>query len=130
MSNNVYRPEISGPASLQEILYTMREEGDFDTVVLASADGILVATIPTHYDSDVTAALVAMLRKVSGDAQQQLGLGELDEVTIRCRDRTRLVCRYLAVGEQGVILVAIAPPGRSYRRATNRAIRQIRRLLA
>jgi hypothetical protein len=51
-------------------------------------------------------------------------------VTIRSSDCVRLACRYLNVGEQGLILVALVPAGHCYRRATNRAIRQIRQLLA
>jgi hypothetical protein len=73
---------------------------------------------------------VALLRKVSREAQEQLGMAALDEVTIRSSDRVRLVCRYLAVGGQGLILAALVSPGRYYRRATNRAIRQIEQLLA
>jgi hypothetical protein len=57
-------------------------------------------------------------------------MAALDEVTIRCSDRVRLVCRYLTVGEQGLILVALVPPDRYYRRATNRAISQVKRLLS
>jgi hypothetical protein len=73
---------------------------------------------------------VALLRKVSSETREQLGMSALDEVTVRSQDRVRLVCRYLAVGEQGLILVALVPPDCYYRRATNRAIAQIRRLLS
>jgi predicted regulator of Ras-like GTPase activity (Roadblock/LC7/MglB family) len=108
----------------------MNAGGQFEAVIVASKDGLLIATEPTDYDSEVTAATVALLRKVSSEAQEQLGMAPLDEVTIRSRDRVRLVCRYLTVGEQGLILVALVPPGRYYRRTTNRAIKQIRQLLS
>lgn len=130
MNGISHRSEISQPASLQEILYEMNESGDFQAVILASKDGLPVATEPADYDSEVAAAAVALLQKVSSEAQQQVGLAALDEVTIRSSDRVRLACRYLNVGEQGLILVALVPPGHYYRRATNRAIRQIMQLLA
>ncbi len=119
----------SQPNSLKDILHAMHEVGQFEAVFLASQDGLLIATEPTDYDPEITAATVALLRKVSGSTRMQLGMAELDEVTIRSRDHVRLVCRYLAVGEQGLILVVIVPPGRYYRRATNQAIKQIERLL-
>lgn len=130
MNHSEHQSEASRPTSLDQILHLMNEAGEFEAVVLASTDGLLIATVPTDYDSEVTAALVALLRKVSSDAQQQLGMAEVDEVTIRSRDRVRLVCRYFVVGEQGLIVVVIVPPGRYYRRVTNRVIKQIRQFLA
>jgi predicted regulator of Ras-like GTPase activity (Roadblock/LC7/MglB family) len=130
VNHSEQRSEAPGPTSLDEILHLVNEAREFEAVVLASTDGLLIATVPTDYDSEVTAALVALLRKVSSDAQQQLGMAEVDEVTIRSRDRVRLVCRYFVVGEQGLILVAIVPPEHYYRRVTNRAIKRIRQLLA
>ena len=108
----------------------MNEGGQFEVVILASKDGLLIATEPSGYDSEVTAATVALLRKVSSEAQGQLGMAPLDEVALRGRDRVRLVCRYLTVGEQELILAALVPPGGYYRRATNRAIGQMRQLLS
>jgi predicted regulator of Ras-like GTPase activity (Roadblock/LC7/MglB family) len=127
MSDNAPQPE---PASLAGILRAMNEAGQFQAVVLASADGLPIATTPAGYDSDLVAALVAMLRKVSGEAQSQLGLAEIDEVTVRSRDQVCLVCRRLDVGTEELILVVIVPPGRRYRRATNQAIAEIERLLS
>jgi predicted regulator of Ras-like GTPase activity (Roadblock/LC7/MglB family) len=122
--------EHAEPASLKEILREMNADGRFEVVILASQDGLLVATEPADYDSEMTAATVALLRKISSETREQVGMAALDEVTVRSSDRVRLVCRYLAVGEQGLILVALVPPDRYYRRATNRAIRQIEGLLA
>jgi predicted regulator of Ras-like GTPase activity (Roadblock/LC7/MglB family) len=127
MSDNAPQPE---PTSLVGILHAMHEAGHFRAVVLASADGLPIATTPAGYDSDLAAALVAMLRKVSGEAQSQLGLAELDEVTVRSRDQVSLVCRRLDVGTEELILVVIVPPHGRYRRATNQAIAEIKRSLS
>jgi hypothetical protein len=55
-----------------------------------------------------------------------MGLDELDEVSIAQADKMRLICRHFSVGEERVILAAIAPPHQTYRRLTNRAIKRIR----
>lgn len=130
MSNNEHQSGVVEPTSLQEILYEMNEAGRFQVSVLTSTEGLPIATVPASYESDLTAAMVALIQRVSNDAQSQLGMAEVDEVTIRDRDRFRLVCRYLVVGRERLILAAIVPAGYPYRRATNRAVRQIRRLLS
>lgn len=126
MSNDSSQPE---PLPLGEVLRRMQESEQFQAVVLASADGLPIATAPAGYDSDLAAALVAALRKVSGEAQSQLGLAEIDEVVVRSRDRVSLVCRRLDLGTEELLLVVIIPPGRRYRRATNQVIAEIKRAL-
>jgi predicted regulator of Ras-like GTPase activity (Roadblock/LC7/MglB family) len=112
-------------------LQAMNEAGQFEAAVLTSVEGLPIITIPTNYDSHVAAALVAMLRKISDRAENQLGMAEVDEITIYGRDRIRLVCRYIPStdGENSLMLAVMVPPGQSYRRVTNRAVRQIRHLL-
>ena len=130
MSDDERRPGAVEPTSIRDILHAMNEAGRFQATVLAAMDGLLIATVPSDYDTDAAAAMVALLQKVSNDAQSLLGMAEVDEVTIRDRKRIRLVCRYVVTGEDELVLAVIVPPGRCYRRVTNRAIRQIRRLLA
>lgn len=130
MSDDVYLSESPEPTSLDDILYAMREAGGVRAAVLASMDGLLIASASNEYDSDTMAAIVALLQKVGVEMQQQLGLPEIDEVTVRTLDHTRLACRRIHIGEETLILVAIAPPGQPYRRATNHAIFQIRQLLS
>jgi len=120
--DNHAQPSSTGqPATLKEIMRSLYKTG---------LDGLPIATEPPDLDPQVAAATVAMLRKVSSNTQEQLGMAELDEATIRSRDGARLACRCLAAGGQDMILIAIVPPGRYYRRATSRAIRQIKQLLS
>jgi predicted regulator of Ras-like GTPase activity (Roadblock/LC7/MglB family) len=108
----------------------MYEMGQFEAAILASHDGLPIATEPSGLDPQVASATVALLRKVGSDTQHQLGMAKMDEATIRSRDGTRLVCRCLVAGGQEMILIAVVSPGRFYRRATSRAIRQIKHLLS
>jgi predicted regulator of Ras-like GTPase activity (Roadblock/LC7/MglB family) len=122
-------PSAGKPATLRDIMRAMYETGSFQAAILASYDGLPIATEPPDFDPQVAAATVAMLRKVGSDTQQQLGMAELDEATIRSRDGVRLASRCLTAGGQKMILIAIVLPGRYYRRVTSRTIRRIKQLL-
>jgi len=130
MGDKNQRSDVIQSPSLRQVLQEMRERGEFQVSVLTSTEGLPIVTVPPDYDSDLASAMVALLQRVSNDAQGQLGMSEVDEVTIRDKDHTRLVCRRFVVGRDELILVAIVPPDRSYRRVTNRAIRQIKELLS
>ena len=110
---------------LDEVLHRMNSLGRFRAAVLASTEGLPIATACSHGDPDVTAAMVALLRTVSKEAREQLGMGELDEVTIQVRDRTRLVCRCFAADGEELILAVIVEPDGYYRSATAWAMREI-----
>jgi predicted regulator of Ras-like GTPase activity (Roadblock/LC7/MglB family) len=111
--------------TLEEILREMSARGNFEAAVLTSLDGLPIATVPADYESEVAAAMVAMLQQVSHDARTQLAMGRIDEVTIRDEDFTRLVCRYIEAEGQRLILAVVVPGGQPYRRVTNRALRDI-----
>ena len=130
MDDNKHKLETTEPTSLEEILAAMNETGQFIVSLLTSTEGLPIAVAPADYDSDVAAAMVALLQRVSNDAQSQLGMAEVDEVRIRDHDAVCLVCRYFTVGDQRLILATTVPPGRYYRRVTNRAVTQIRQLLS
>ncbi|HHS97528.1 MAG TPA: hypothetical protein ENK08_06455 [Chloroflexi bacterium] len=115
--------------SLQRILEEVRARGGFQVSVLTSTDGLTITTVPSDYNSDLASAMVALLQKVSNDVQGQLGMAEVDEVAIRTRDNTRLVCRRIPVEGAELILAAIVPPGRTYRRVMNWAVQRIRRAM-
>ena len=130
MSDYPSQPEAFQPTSLDTILHELNETGRFKAAMLTSTEGLPIAALPANHDSDFTAAVVAMIQRASDDVQSQLGMANVDEVTIQSQDRIRLVCRSIAVGREKLILAVMVPAGRSYRRLTNRAARQIRQLLS
>lgn len=130
MSDNLRSDGTIQPTSLEGILHQMNQAGEFQVSMLTSTAGLPIATVPATYDSDFTAAMVALIQRASIDAKSQLGMADVDEVTIQDRDRIRLVCRYIALGRERLILVVVVPPGQAYRSVTNRAVSQLRQLLS
>ena len=115
--------------SLDKILVEMNEEGGFIRSVLATEDGFSIASAPFNMDHELASAMIALLRNVSVETQDNLGLEPVDEVTIRTTDHSYLVCRNISTGGEWLSLCALVPPGKAYRRATNRAVTRIRKVL-
>lgn len=114
--------------SFDEILKQMNTAGHFSASVLASQDGLAIASapMPSPYDADTMAAMVSMVKDFILQTQTRLGLAEVDEVSMVVGDRSRLVCRYFtADGEQPFVLAVVTPPNATYRRVTTRAVREI-----
>ena len=130
LSDNLRQPGTALPTSVEQILHDMNEAGAFQVSLLTSTEGLPIATVPATYDSDLTAAMVALIQRASNDAQSQLGMAEVDEVTICAHDSMRLVCRYVVIRGERLILAAMVPPDHSYRRVTNQAVKRIKRLLS
>jgi len=130
MSYNDPPCETNGRITLANVLTEMNDAGDFKISVLTSKEGLPIATAPPDHDSDLAAAMMALLQKVSNDAQSQIGMAPVDEVTIRDQNDFRLVCRHITVGQEELILSAIVPPDHPYRRVTNRALKHIHQLLS
>jgi predicted regulator of Ras-like GTPase activity (Roadblock/LC7/MglB family) len=113
--------------SFEQALEKINRDGNLEASVLASSDGLPIATVPSGYDTDVTAAMVALLRSVAQQTQDHVGMAPLDEVTVRSSDHIRLVCRCFQLdGEEFILAVVIPREQRYYRRLTNQAIRELR----
>jgi predicted regulator of Ras-like GTPase activity (Roadblock/LC7/MglB family) len=126
LENKVTQPGGKEPTSFDQILSEMNLEGGFTRSVLATAEGLPIASAPMSPDHELASAMIALLQQVSVEAQDHLGLAPVDEVTIRTEQKAYLVCRRISSGEDWVCLGALVPPGKAYRRATNRAVRRIR----
>ena len=117
------------PLSFVDILREMNQDGGFTSSVLASSEGLPIASVPVNPDSELASAMVALLQQVSVETQGQLGLAPVDEVTIRTEDNVHLVCRIIISGDDWLSLCVLVPANWSYRRASNRAVRRIREVL-
>jgi predicted regulator of Ras-like GTPase activity (Roadblock/LC7/MglB family) len=124
-SENQHRAPQTRLTYFEDVLQRMSRLSDFQAAVLANSEGLPIATASPGQDPNATAAMVALLQRVSKEARGQLGLGEIDEVTILDRERVRLVCRHLALDGEELILAVTVAPHRRHRRATNWAIRAL-----
>ncbi|HOU24062.1 MAG TPA: roadblock/LC7 domain-containing protein [Anaerolineae bacterium] len=109
----------------EQILTELSGLGSLDAAILATSAGLPIATSPSSLDAQLTAAMVAMLRKVSKDARAELGMDELDEVSLYDRKRSRLACRFFWVDQEELILALLVKEGARYRRLSGHAIRRI-----
>jgi len=114
-------------AYLSQVLHEMNEEGHFKASILVSMEGLPLSAASSPFDTEMLAAMVALVRNTVEQARENIGLDEVDEVSVVQGDKMRLICRYFSVGEEDVILAVIAPPYQTYRRLTNQAIRRIGR---
>ena len=126
MNENQLSSERNASASFVDILKEMNLEGGFSRSVLATSEGLPIASAPMRPDHELASAMIAMLQQVSVETQDHLELAPVDEVTIRTKESVHLVCRTIPSGKDWICLCALVPPGRVYRRATNRAVRRIR----
>lgn len=117
-------------SNFSEILEEMNQEGGFDRSVLATSEGLPIASCPMQPDHELASAMIAMLQQVGVETQDNLNLAAVDEVTIRTEDQMHLVCRRIQSGSDWICLCALVPAGAYYRRATNRAVRRISQILA
>lgn len=129
MTEKVPREGGKAPLAFDEILQEMNTEGGFIRSVLATAEGFSIASAPTTPDHELASAMIALLQQVSVETQDNLGLAPIDEVTIRTNDHSYLVCRTIPSGNENLSLCVIVPPGRAYRRVTNRAVGKIRQII-
>ncbi len=129
MSDNSLQSTLTTAISLTEILEDMNLEGGFSRSVLASSEGLPIASAPMSPDHELASAMIAMLQQVSLETQDHLNLAPVDEVTIRTAESVHLVCRTIKSGTDWICLCAQVPPGKVYRRATNRALRRIKDMI-
>lgn len=118
--------EADEQSYLDQVLCEMNDEGQFKASVLVSREGLPISSVSSPFDIEMLAAMVTVVGNTVEQARENIGLDELDEVSVVQADKMRLICRHFSIGEEDVILAAIAPPHQTYRRVTNRAIRRIR----
>jgi predicted regulator of Ras-like GTPase activity (Roadblock/LC7/MglB family) len=122
--------QLSGSTELNSLLQEINAEGEFPISVLTDPQGLSIAWAASNgMDPERQSAVVAFIQKAAVQVGTQLGMGETDEISFYDVNGQHLVCRPFQVNQDHLILAVIVP-GRdhSYRRATNHAMREIRRI--
>ncbi len=124
------RESKSGSAQLSDILAEMNQKGSFSIAIITDQNGFPVASAAAaDEDPDTQSAVVALVQKTAVQARHQLGMAQTDEISLFDADGQRLVCRpFSANGYDMILAIRIPDKKQSYRRLTNRAIRDVKKL--
>ena len=120
----------SGAEQLNTLLADMNFKEDFPISVLTDAQGLTVAWAAHQgMDPERQSAVVAFVQKTAVQVSKQLGMASTDEISLFDMNGQKLVCRPFTLDNNLLILaVIVADRNTSYRRATNHAIHEIRRI--
>lgn len=121
MANRKRKP--SRQTALERTLRTLVREGQFRGAVVASVDGLPLAMAGRVADKELMAGVAAWLKEFAERTHISL-----DEILVRDKGGNLLISRYFNVGNDPLLLAVNIPPGRTYRRLTNKAIRAIQRI--
>jgi hypothetical protein len=122
----------SGSEQMNNLLARMNQEGGFPISVLSDSQGLTIAfAAAPDRDPERQSAAVAYMQKAAAMVGRQLGMKEPDEISFYDSTGLRLVCRPFDMEEYRLILAVLVPGrDRSYRRATNIAMQEVRRIWA
>ena len=114
---------------LEKVLRKINQEGDFKASILSTLGGFSIAAISFEFDDVVISAISAIVQEVSARAQKYIGFKRMDEVSLVDDDKFRLVCREFEVAGVIFILTVVVPPYKTYRKLTNRALKEVEKIL-
>ncbi|MGB8213280.1 MAG: hypothetical protein WCE68_06950 [Anaerolineales bacterium] len=122
--------QLSGSAQLNDLLSKMNSEGGFPISVVTDSQGLPIAWATSKgMDPERQSAVVALVQKAAAQAGKQLGMADTDEISFSDANGQHLVCRPLNVDDYQLILAVLVPDrDHTYRRATNHAVSEIRRI--
>ena len=96
--------------ALPEILEQMNQEGGYLASILAREDGLLIASaVAPTTNGDVVAAMSGIVASTAERMREELGLGSLRDITIRCTDGKAVFRKVLSGKNESFILAALMP---------------------
>jgi predicted regulator of Ras-like GTPase activity (Roadblock/LC7/MglB family) len=112
---------------LQDKLIDLNNKGHFLITVLTDQSGLPLASSAGNDESEMQAAVVAQVKRISNQVKNQLGMAETDEISLNDINGRRLVCRaFFADNTEFMLAVLIANRDTPYRRLTTQAIQSIK----
>ena len=109
-----------------DVLAELNRSGGYSLSLVCTEQGLLIAAAGEADESEVAAGLTSLLDDLSLRAIRDYGVDRVDEMTLLCGSRGRLIVRTLAPGfTPRVFLVVQAPRRATWRRLTNVAGRKL-----
>lgn len=112
----------SRQASIEQILNNLVAQGGFSCAMIASRDGLLLATAG-QAETELIAAVAAAMKDLAERSHRGL-----TEITTRDDLGNRIVSRYFKVGDDLLLLAIKMSAQCAYRQLTTQAIRQIKQV--
>jgi predicted regulator of Ras-like GTPase activity (Roadblock/LC7/MglB family) len=111
-----------------QVLSEMNKTAQFQASTLSLRDGLLVASSATNGGNPAAqSAVVAKLAEAANLVRSQMTIGAPEELSFNAEDGRRLICRPFSLNGHELILAVLVPNrGQPYRRATSKAIAQLR----
>ncbi len=118
-------------AELARILEEMNEEGGYYASILARDDGLLIASAANaSTNREIVAAMAGYVASTVERMRNELHLGELTEISVRCTEGKAVFRKILRGKDQALILAAVMPRHiRYHSRALGKGATRIRKLL-
>ncbi len=116
---------------LEDELLRFCKEGRFEALLLFNNEGLPMVEVNSlqQYNEDGIAALSAVLSQ-SAELTEEFNANTIvDEVSLRTANQVRIVSRPFQVHNIKLVLIAIVPKDRPYRKITNTAIQKVRQLI-
>ena len=122
------RPDYS---ALAKILEEMNKEGGFRAATLSRDDGwLMAAAVAPTTNRDLVAAMSGHVSASLERTRNELELGELTDMSMRCSQGKFVVRKIAAKDKQSLLLAAIMPHNiRYHSRAIGKAATRIKRVL-
>ncbi|MHA1860496.1 MAG: roadblock/LC7 domain-containing protein [Candidatus Asgardarchaeia archaeon] len=116
---------------IQALLERGVEDGPFDVLVMASSDGLLVASAKrSDTDENMVAALGTLISNTIRQLRDEMGLGGIKKAIVQS-DRGNVVFLDITTADENFVLVGIVPRGiRYFKRRINEIARDIRKILS
>ncbi len=116
---------LSRQSMIEEILRDLIKQGNFGGAVVATEDGLPLATIGvSSVDVKLIGAVAASIKDLAKRAHQ-----ELNEIILRDRKGRLVVSRYFSIsapqGQYNLLLAVQVPRRKSFRRLVNEATKRI-----
>jgi predicted regulator of Ras-like GTPase activity (Roadblock/LC7/MglB family) len=117
--------------TLASILEEMNKEGEFTASVLARDDGLLMASAASpKTNREVVAAMSGFVASTVERMRDELGLGQLRDISVRCSMGKAVFRKIASQGEQALLIAAIMPRNVRYHlRPIGKAATKIRHVL-
>jgi hypothetical protein len=104
----------------------MVQENQFRAALLTTSAGLTLVGFPDGPESEMPAAMIALLQRTYEKAQNHIGLRAMSEMLLCDEVGQKLVCCRFLAGGHDLILALLVPPNRLYRQAIEEAIELIK----